>query len=404
MFAFQRIAVATTVALACLLPAVDAYAGPTSTLNGQRPIVIGHRGASGYLPEHTLAAYRRAIELGADFIEPDLVATKDGVLIARHEPYLGGDNAAFAGADSTDVASRPEFAARKKSIVLDGVPLTGWFAEDFTLAEIKTLRANERLPTLRPQSAAKNGQFEVPTLTEVINLVKTVEAETGRSIGIYPETKHPSYHDAVGLSLEEKLIDTLKANNFTNPDRVFIQSFEVANLRELHDVLMPAAGIDTPLVQLYGGGGPPWDFLVAGDPRTYNDLATASGLAFVATYADGVGPNKGRIIPVVSGMLGVPTAFVGDAHANGLLVHPYTFRSENTFLPANLRSSLNPAEYGDFDTEYAAFFATGIDGLFSDNPDHAFAARNAAVPTPAAVGLLLLGGLGMLTMRRAQRR
>lgn len=198
------------------------------------------------------------------------------MLIARHEPYLGGDNVAFAGADSTDVASRPEFAARKKSVVLDGVALTGWFAEDFTLAEIKSLRANERLPALRPQSAASNGLFEVPTLKEVIDLVKSVEAATGRKIGIYPETKHPSYHDSIGLSLEEKLVDTLKANNFTDPSRVFIQSFEVANLRELNDLLMPAAGLDTPLVQLYGGSGKPWDFLVAGDLRSYDDLATCA--------------------------------------------------------------------------------------------------------------------------------
>jgi len=357
------------------------------------PIIIAHRGASGYRPEHTLEAYALAIEMGADFIEPDLVCTKDGVLVARHEPYLGGDNPDFAGADSTDVAAKAEFAGRKKTIVLDGVRLTGWFAEDFTLAELKTLRANERLPALRPQSAAYNGQFEVPTLAEVIALVKQVEADTGRKIGIYPETKHPSYHDAIGLSLEEKLVQVLNDTGFTDPARVFIQSFEVANLKELNGL------IDLPIVQLFGGAGQPWDFVVAGDPRTYNDLATAAGLAEIATYADGVGPNKGRIIPVVGPSFGSPTSFVDDAHAVDLLVHPYTFRSENNFLPLDLRSSANPAEYGDWEAEYRAFFAAGVDGLFSDNPDHARAVVD-SLPAPATAALLGLGLAGLAVTRR----
>ncbi len=390
---FHRLALVTAMAAAMALPEFCALAAPLVA----SPLVIGHRGSPGNLPEHTLAGYALAIDHGADFIEPDLVSTKDGVLIARHEPYLGGDNVAFAGADSTDVASRPEFAARKKAIVLDGVALTGWFAEDFSLAEIKTLRANERLPSIRPQSAASNGLFEVPTLQEIIDLVKQKEIETGRQIGIYPETKHPTYHDNIGLSLEEKLVAVLNANSFTDPARVFIQSFEVTNLQELNTLT------DLPLVQLYGGSGRPFDFVASGNTQTYNDLATAAGLAFVATYADGVGPNKGRIIPVFGSGLGAPTSFVDDAHAQNLLVHPYTFRSENNFLPLDLRDGADPAAYGDYAAEYAAFFATGIDGLFTDNSNHAVQARNlAAVPLPGGLGLSLaaLAGLGAFVRRR----
>lgn len=379
-----------TMLAGCLGTAAPAIAGAIVA----KPIVIGHRGSSGYRPEHTLASYALAIDLGADFVEPDLVSTKDGQLVARHESYIGGDNVAFAGADSTDVASRPEFASRKKTATIDGVVLTGWFTEDFTLAELKTLRANERIPALRPQNAAYNGLFEVPTLQEVIDLVRAKEIETGRKIGIYPETKHPSYHDSIGLSLEEKLVFVLKANGYDSPDSlVFIQSFEVANLKELNGL------IDVPIVQLFGGSGQPWDFTVAGDARTYSDLATAAGLAEIATYADGVGPNKGRIIPVVAGALGTPTSFVDDAHASNLLVHPYTFRSENFFLPASLRDGTNPLTYGDWESEYRAFFAAGIDGLFSDNPDHAFAVRN-SLPDPASLGLLGLGFAGLIGLRR----
>lgn len=370
----HRLAPVTAMVAAMALPEFCALAA--APLVGS-PLVIGHRGSPGNLPEHTLAGYALAIEHGADFIEPDLVSTKDGVLIARHEPYLGGDNEAFAGADSTDVASRPEFASRKKAIVLDGVALTGWFAEDFTCAEIKTLRANERLASIRPQSAASNGLFEVPTLQEIIDLVKHKEIETGRQIGIYPETKHPTYHDTIGLSLERKLVAVLNANSFTDPARVFIQSFEVHNLQELNTLT------DLPLVQLFGDSGRPFDFVVSGNTQTYNDLATATGLAFVATYADGVGPHKGRIIPVLGSGLGAPTSFVDDAHAHNLLVHPYTFRSENSFLPPDLRDGADPAAYGDYAAEYSAFFATGIDGLFSDSAEHAVQARNlVSVPRP----------------------
>jgi glycerophosphoryl diester phosphodiesterase len=344
-----------------------------------RPLLIAHRGAPAYLPEHTLASYALAITKGADFIEADLVASKDGVLIARHEPYLGGDNSDFAGADSTNVASHPEFAARKKSVVIDGVVLNGWFAEDFTLAELKTLRANERLPSLRPQSAAKNGEFELPTLQEIIDLVKREERASGRRIGLYLETKHPTYHDSIGLSLEKKLVAMLKANDFEDPSRVFIQSFEVHNLQQLNTL------IEVPLVQLYEQSGRPFDFVAAGNAQTYDDLASASGLAFVATYADAVGPNKQRIVPLQGDRLSAATSFVEDAHAQNLLVHPYTFRSENYFLPIALQNG-ESAAYGDHAAEYAAFFAAGIDGLFTDNVDHAFKARElAAVRSPSGV-------------------
>lgn len=322
------------------------------------PVVIAHRGASAYRPEHTLAAYELAIAQGADFIEPDLVSTSDGVLIARHEPYLGGDNPGFAGADSTDVASHPEFADRRRTVVIDGVTLTGWFASDFTLAEIRTLRARERLPSLRPDSAAFDGRFAIPTLEEIIRLLRAEEARTGRTIGLYPETKHPSWHAAIGLPLEERLVATLHANGFdTADDAVFIQSFEVGNLQRLDSM----TGIR--LVQLMAGEGGPADWEAAGDRRGYDWLARPEGLAFVATYADAIGPNKARVIPVEGVRLGAPTRLVADAHNAGLLVHPYTFRPEDAFLPASLA--------GDDAAEFRAFLASGIDGLFADAPDRA---------------------------------
>jgi glycerophosphoryl diester phosphodiesterase len=326
------------------------------------PLVIGHRGASGYRPEHTLACYQLAIEMGADYIEPDLVSTKDHVLVTRHENNI---------ADTTDVAAHPEFASRRTTKTIDGNPMTGWFTEDFTLAELRTLRAKERLPDLRPANTAFDGLYQVPTFQEVIDLAKRA------GVGIYPETKHPTYFDSIGLSLEEPLLATLRANGLTGPRaKVFIQSFETANLRELR------ARTRLPLVQLIDATGRPYDFVVSGDPRTYADLVTPAGLAEIATYADGIGPNKDLIVPRDSaGNLLEPTSLVRDAHREGLVVHPWTFRRENNFLPLDFRQG-NPAspEFlrapGDLPAELRLFFRLGVDGVFSDNADVAVATRH----------------------------
>jgi glycerophosphoryl diester phosphodiesterase len=326
------------------------------------PIVIGHRGASGYRPEHTLASYQLAIEMGADFIEPDLVSTKDHVLVARHENNIK---------DTTDVADHPEFADREATKVIDGVSVSGWFTEDFTLAELKTLRAKERLPAVRPANTAFDGLYQVPTFQEVIDLAKR------RHVGIYPETKHPTYFRSIGLPLEGPLVRTLRANGYQGRNaRVFIQSFEVGNLRRLNRMT------DVPLVQLIDATGKPYDFVVSGDPRTYADLVTPAGLAEVATYADGVGVNKDLIVPRdAQNRLLSPTTLVRDAHRAGLLVHSWTFRRENTFLPEDFRQG-NPASPvylqapGDFPAELRLFYKLGLDGVFSDNPDVAVAVRH----------------------------
>jgi glycerophosphoryl diester phosphodiesterase len=327
------------------------------------PVVIAHRGASGYRPEHTLAAYELAARQGADYIEPDLVVTKDGVLVARHESEIS---------TTTDVAQHPEFAARKTTKLLDGAATTGWFTEDFTLTELKTLRAKERIPDLRPQNTVFDGKLEIPTFQEVIDLRKRLSRELHREIGIYPETKHPTYFRNLGLPLEERLVWALRRNRLDNRRApVFVQSFEVGNLQALQHVLR------VPLVQLFGAKTTrPYDFVVSGDPRTYADLATPAGLASVAGYADGAGPSKDYIVPRdATGRSRPPTTFVGDAHQAGLVVHPYTFRAENTFLPLELRSSASPAEYGHFAAEVRRFFDLGVDGLFTDNPDRAVSAR-----------------------------
>ncbi|MEP0797808.1 glycerophosphodiester phosphodiesterase [Trichocoleus sp. DQ-A3] len=380
MWRVFKLALLTTAALA-VFPVGEAAA---ATLTGAPPIVIGHRGASGYRPEHTLAAYELAIEMGADFIEPDLVSTKDGVLIARHENEISG---------TTDVANRPEFANRKTTKTIDGKPVTGWFTEDFTLAEIKTLRAKERIPELRPGSVKFDGLYEIPTLQEVIDLAKKKSAEKGRTIGIYPETKHPTYFDSIGLSLEEPLVKILSENGYTDADdAVFIQSFEVANLKFLKTLT------NLPLVQLFDAStAKPYDFVVSGDSRTYGDLITSSGLNAIAQYASGIGPWKRLIIPaetvdkngdgqpddlngdgVISDAdkpLLEPTSLISDAHAAGLLVHAYTFRSEDFFLA--------PDYNGNPELEYEQFFKLGIDGVFSDFPDTAVAVRNRIAGDPS---------------------
>jgi glycerophosphoryl diester phosphodiesterase len=360
---------ALLMAAALLVLALAQVAGATAQpervdrSRGRRlPLVIGHRGASGYRPEHTLAAYRLAIAMGADYIEPDLVSTKDHVLVARHENEIGG---------TTDVAAHPEFAARRTTKTIDGVAVTGWFTEDFTLAELRTLRARERLPDLRPDNTVFDGLYQIPTLQEVIDLAKRA------GVGIYPETKHPTYFDSIGLSLEEPLVATLDANGLRGPRApVFIQSFETANLRELNKLTRVR------LAQLLDATGRPYDFVVAGDPRTYADLATPAGLEEIAGYADGVGVNKNLIVPRDADQkLLDPTSLVRDAHRAGLQVHAWTFRNENSFLPADFRqgdpaSPLYLGATGDAPAEYRLFFRLGVDGLFSDNPDTAVASRH----------------------------
>jgi glycerophosphoryl diester phosphodiesterase len=300
-------------------------------------------------------------------VEPDLVSTKDGALVARHENEISG---------TTDVSRKPEFAGRRTTKVIDGVSVTGWFTEDFTLAELKRLRAIERLPAVRPGNTAYDGQFEVPTLQEVIDLVKSESRRRGRQVGIYPETKHPTYFQSIGLSLEEPLVRTLRKNRLADRNApVFIQSFETANLRKLNKLT------SNRLVQLVQAAGRPYDFVVAGDPRTYLDLVTPEGLRGIARYADGIGAEKALIIPRdANGFLQAPTTVVRDAHRAGLAVHSWTFRSENQFLPADFRVGTDPIAHGDYAAEYRVFLRQGLDGVFSDFPDHAVAAVRLSRP------------------------
>jgi glycerophosphoryl diester phosphodiesterase len=335
-------------------------------------LVIGHRGASGYRPEHTLASYELAARMGADYIEPDLVSTKDGVLVARHENEISG---------TTDVASHPELADRRTTKVVDGTSVTGWFTEDLTLAELKTLRAKERLPLVRQENTIYDGRYEVPTLQEVLDLRAQLSRELHRQIGVYPETKHPTYFDGIGLSLEEPLLRSLRRNGLNRASApVFVQSFETDNLQELR-----ALGLLTRVVQLLGGSGAPYDLVAAGDPSTYADLATRRGLREVATYADGIGPDKQLVIPWrADGTLGTPTRLVRNAHRAGLLVHPYTFRAENAYLPADYRVGTDPTAYGRAIDEQLAYLDAGVDGLFTDQPDIGVVARAEARARPAA--------------------
>ena len=326
-----------------------------------KPIIIAHRGASGERPEHTLAAYQLAIEQGADFIEPDLVMTRDGHLVARHENDISG---------TTDVSSRKEFADRKATKVIDGVKHTGWFTEDFTLAELKTLRAKERLPLLRRGNTKFDGQFEIPTLREIIALAKEASAKTGRTIGIYPETKHPSYFASIGLAMEALLVAELKAAGWDRADApVFIQSFEVNNLKALKQLT------NVPLIQLMAADGGPAD---KAQP-SYKAMATPEGVKAIAAYAAGIGPQKDM---VMAGD-GTVSPLVADAHAAGLKVHPWTFRAENFFLPSGLKKGINPAGHGRLDEEITRFLDAGVDGLFTDYPYLGVQARDRHSRRPA---------------------
>jgi len=353
-------------ALAAAAPAVLGAATPALATpergghghgDGRGPLVIGHRGASGYRPEHTLASYELAARLGADLIEPDLVVTRDHVLVARHEPEIGA---------TTDVASRPEFAARRRTVVLDGVPVTGWFTHDFTLAELKTLRAVERIPQLRQHNTLYNGLFEVPTFDEMLALRARLSKELGRDIGVIPETKHPTYHRRLGLELETPLLRSLDRFGLNHRGaKVWIQSFESVNL---HDI-RPRTRVN--LVFLTSASGSPFN-----DPRTYAQYLTPSGLTELSRYADGIGPDKAQVIPRrADNTLGTPTSLVRDAHAAGLQVIPYTFRAENQFLPADYQVGADPNAYGKALDEQITFLKAGIDGLFTDQADIGVLAR-----------------------------
>ncbi|GAA3531202.1 hypothetical protein AFL01nite_17680 [Aeromicrobium flavum] len=317
--------------------------------------IVAHRGASGHRPEHTLASYSEAIRQCADLIEPDLVPTKDGVLVARHENEIGG---------TTNVADRAEFAARRTTKTIDGRAITGWFTEDFTLAELRTLRAKERIPALRPANTAFDGLYPVPTLDEVLDLARRSRTCDGKPVGVYPETKHPTYFDSVGLSMEEPLVAGLKRAGLDRRGApVVLQSFETQNLQELNRRSRAR------IVQLIDCSGAPYDLVAAGDGRTYADLVTAPQLRRIARYADGVGLCKDRMIPrTADGRLGSPTPVIDDAHAAGLVVHGWTFRRENSFLPVEFRSSTDPAAPGDLAGEIRRFLDAGMDGFFTDHP------------------------------------
>jgi glycerophosphoryl diester phosphodiesterase len=306
-------------------------------------LVIAHRGASGERPEHTIESYRRAIEQGADYIEPDLVMTRDGVLIARHENEIGG---------TTDVARHPEFAARRRTQIIDGETMTGWFTEDFTIAEIKTLRARERLPELRPQNCAFDGRFTVPTFDEIMELAADANRQRGGAakIGVYPETKHPAHFAAIGLPLEQGVLDTLQRHGYAaDGSPVFIQSFDPRNLRQLR------AMTSLPLVQLL--------------EHELGDLGE------IAKYADAIGIAK---------VLATPEG-VRAAHAANLKVHVWTFRAENEFLPDELKAGNSPAAHGDLDAEIRRFLSRGIDGFFVDFPAAGVRVRDAYISGVQAV-------------------
>ncbi|QTN26803.1 glycerophosphodiester phosphodiesterase [Rhodoferax sp. AJA081-3] len=378
--------VLTCAAVATLVACGGSGPAPFLTLDGARPLVLGHRGAAGYLPDHTLEGYRLAIQQGADFIEPDLVATKDGELIARHEPNITG---------TTDVATRPEFAARKTTRMVDGVSETGWFAGDFTLAEIKTLRA---LQPLAERDQSHNGKYQIPTLREVLDLAKTEGTKAGRVVGVYPETKHPTFHVDANLKLEDRLLTILSEYGYTKKDSpVIVQSFEVSNLQYLRTktqvrLVQLIDGDDydfkTGAVTLAPPYDRPYDWTRTGKTGTFATMLTPAGLAAIKAYADGIGPWKPYIVPVkgtydsagkmydlngdgvvnYNDTISQPaTSVVADAHKAGLVVHPYTFRNEGKRLAFDYR--------GDPKAEYLQFYRLGVDGLFTDFTDTAVAAR-----------------------------
>lgn len=330
------------------------------------PTVIGHRGACGYRPEHTFGSYEYALANGADVIEQDVVPTKDGHLVCRHENDITA---------TTDVADHPEFASRKTTKTVDGEKHTGWFTEDFTLAELKTLRAKERIPGNRQHNTLYDGRWDVPTFEEVLKWADEQGRKRGRRIWLHVETKHPTYFRKIGLGLEERLAKLLRRYGRSGRNGcTFLQSFEPSSLQRLGRL-----GLDCPKVLLLDDlPTRPWDFVEANDPRTVADLISPKGLKWVSGFAQGIGPWVNLIIPRdKNDRLTKPTTLVRDAHAAGLILHPYTMRNENSFLPADFRRGTDPNAYGDAFGAFKTYFATGIDGIFSDNCDTAAMARDA---------------------------
>ena len=326
------------------------------------PAVIGHRGASGYRPEHTFGSYQLALEMGADVIEQDVVPTKDGHLVCRHENDITA---------TTDVADHSEFAGRKTTKTVDGQKLTGWFTEDFTLAELRTLRAKERIPENRQRNTLYDGRWEVPVFEDVLKWAQKEGKRRGRPVWLHIETKHPTYFRKLGMELEPRLAKLLRKYGRHRADSPnFVQSFEPSSIRKLKTL------VDCPGVCLLDApDSQPWDFVEAGDPRTVADLVKPEGLKWMARFADGIGPLVDLVIPKKDdGSLGEPTTLVRDAHAQGLILHPYTMRNENTFLPTEFRRGSDPNAYGDAFGAFSAYFRTGIDGIFSDNADTALLA------------------------------
>jgi glycerophosphoryl diester phosphodiesterase len=406
IYRFIQTAIAVAACAGAAISSTDATAA-NKTLSGNAPIIIGHRGGgSGYLPEHTLEAYALGIELGADYVEPDLVATKDGRLIARHEPNM---------INTTNVKDLPQFASRKRTAVIDGATEEGFFASDFTLAEIKTIRA---VQPLAERDQRFNGQFQIPTFEEVIEFVKRKSWEKGRTIGIYPETKHPTYHQKLGLALEDRLVDALKRAGWNRRSApVFIQSFETANLKYLRSrtPVKLVQLVDADDVNLDGSlafNAPydkPYDWVVSGRAGLFKDLLTPAGLAEVKTYADGIGPwkpylqssagtdankdgkaddiNGDGLVNEADRKLLPPTDIIANAHKLGLVVHPFTFRNEQRRLVSDDKG--NPIN------EYLRFYELGVDGLFSDFADTAFAARAMfLLATDKNYAACLVGGWG----------
>ncbi|MFE1558107.1 glycerophosphodiester phosphodiesterase [Streptomyces sp. NPDC058734] len=332
------------------------------------PLVIGHRGASGYRPEHTLGSYQLALDLGADVIEQDLVPTKDGHLVCRHENEIGG---------TTDVADHPEFAGRRTTKTVDGVSVTGWFTEDFTLAELKTLRAKERIPAVRQRNTLYDGHWAVPTFEEVLRWANREGRRRDKRVWLHVETKHPTYFRGLGLGLEEPLAKLLRRYGRDGRDAaVFLQSFEPSSIQRLSRL------VSAPRVVLLSAASTrPWDFETAKDPRTVADLVKPEGLKWIAGFAQGIGPTLDLIVPRdAAGKLGTPTTLVRDAHAKGLVLHPYTARNENSFLPAEYRKGTDPAAYGDAFGAFKKYFELGVDGIFTDNPDTGLLAAEAFRP------------------------